>query len=265
MERAFWRKQTKDQPLFPDLLWSRPENKQHAGKLLIIGGNLHGFAAPAEAYQEATAAGIGTARVLLPVSIKNIAGRLLETVGYATSTPSGSFSRQALAEFLEHAAWADGVLLAGDLGRNSETAIVIESFLTKNSSLVTLVKDAADYMVATPEMLLNRTQTLLVLTIAQLQKLYSNAKFREPITFSMDLLHLIDALHGLTIKYPTAIVVKHLNQLVIAYGGQIGTMSAPDSPEDMWRVKVATHAAVWQLQNPSKPFEAIMTSLVVNQ
>ena len=44
MNHDYWHKQTSSKPLFPELIWSRPENRQLAGKLLIIGGNLHGFA-----------------------------------------------------------------------------------------------------------------------------------------------------------------------------------------------------------------------------
>ena len=47
-------KQTKAKPFFPDLLWSRPENKFHAGKLLIVGGNAQAALAPAQAYMLAT-------------------------------------------------------------------------------------------------------------------------------------------------------------------------------------------------------------------
>ncbi|HSX27740.1 MAG TPA: hypothetical protein VLG25_03070, partial [Patescibacteria group bacterium] len=124
MASTYWQKQTKDKPLFPDLLWSRPENRAQAGKLLIIGGNAHGFAAPAEAYGQALEAGIGVVRVLLPDAVKAVAKHALETVDFAPSTPSGSFSKKGLAEFISHASWADGVLIAGDLGRNSETAIL---------------------------------------------------------------------------------------------------------------------------------------------
>src|SRR6185369_8603868 len=132
MDRDYWLRQEAGKPLFPELEWSRPENRSQAGKLLIIGGNLHGFAAPAEAYAEATKAGIGTARVLLPDAVQKIVGRFLENGEFAPSTPSGSFSQKALNEWLIHSSWADGVLLAGDLGRNSETAIVLEKFLGKS-------------------------------------------------------------------------------------------------------------------------------------
>ncbi|MGC1176527.1 MAG: hypothetical protein WA843_00490, partial [Candidatus Saccharimonadales bacterium] len=70
MDHTYWHKQTAARPLFPDLLWSRPEHKAHAGKLLIVGGNAHGFAAPAEAYSQSQRAGVGVARALLPQPVK---------------------------------------------------------------------------------------------------------------------------------------------------------------------------------------------------
>src|SRR5882762_3047468 len=107
MTDTYWYKQTSEKPLYPDLLWSRPENKSQAGKLLIVGGNLHGFAAAGEAYTEAVKAGIGTARVLLPDSLQKTVGRVFEAGEYAPSTPSGSFSRKALAELLDMSGWSD--------------------------------------------------------------------------------------------------------------------------------------------------------------
>src|SRR5471032_3085314 len=107
--RDYWHKQAADKPLYPDLLWSRPENRAQAGKLLIVGGNAHGFAAAGEAYAEATKAGVGTARVLLPDSLQKTVGKVFEAGEYAPSTPSGSFAKRALAELLAMAEWADGV------------------------------------------------------------------------------------------------------------------------------------------------------------
>src|ERR1700722_14895032 len=129
MNRDYWHKQTAEQPLFPSLIWSRPESRAQSGKLLIIGGNLHGFALTAEAYNQAVKAGIGIVRVLMPDAIKNLLGKAAKTIPgieFAPSTPSGSFSQKALDDFLALSHWADGVLLAGELGHNSETAILLE-------------------------------------------------------------------------------------------------------------------------------------------
>jgi NAD(P)H-hydrate repair Nnr-like enzyme with NAD(P)H-hydrate dehydratase domain len=63
VENTNWFKQRQTEPLFADLLWSRPENRLRAGKLLIIGGNKHLVAAPGNAYTAAEKAGIGSCRV----------------------------------------------------------------------------------------------------------------------------------------------------------------------------------------------------------
>ena len=55
----YWQKQTADKPLYPDIEWNKPERRDQAGKLLIVGGNKLGFSAAAEAYQTAKDAGVG--------------------------------------------------------------------------------------------------------------------------------------------------------------------------------------------------------------
>lgn len=263
MKPGFWQTQTKDKPLFPELAWSRPENRQQAGKLLIVGGNVHGFAAPAEAYAEAARAGIGVARVLLPEAVRKIVGPLLENGEFAPSTPaSGSFSQKALDELLLHTAWADAVLIAGDLGRNSETAILVEKFMAKSSLAATLTKDAVDYATSAPQTVLNRPDTLLVLSFSQLQRLGVAAKFTKPLTFSMDLLHLVEWLHEFTLAHKPHIIVRHHNQLLVAVGGKVSSAQQTAEEEPVWRVKTAAHASVWWLQNPSKPFQALTAAVL---
>ena len=66
MDFSYWKKQSADAPLFPDIEWSKPEQRSFAGKLGIVGGNKLGFAGVAEAYGVATNAGVGQVRVLLP-------------------------------------------------------------------------------------------------------------------------------------------------------------------------------------------------------
>lgn len=262
MKPDYWLTQTADKPLFPELEWSRPENRAQAGKLLIIGGNAHGFAAPAEAYAQAAKAGIGTARVLLPDAVQKIVGKVLENGEFAPSTPSGSFSQKALNELLINSNWADAVLLAGDLGRNSETAILLQNFLAKTPLPITLTKDAVDYATSAPQTVLSRQGTLLVLSLSQLQRLATAAKSPRPITFSMDLLHLVEWLHTFTLAHQPYIIVKHQGHMLAAASGQVSTTKlAQDTP--IWRVTTAAHAAVWWLQNPALPFKALTASINV--
>lgn len=259
MERTYWHRQIYNEPLFPDLLWSKPENKQHAGKLLIIGGNLHGFAAPAEAYQESMKCGIGTARVLLPDALQHTVGKVFEAGEYAPSTPSGSFGQKALDELLGFSHWADGVLIAGDLGRNSETAILLEKFAEKYTGQLTVTRDAADYFTGTPQTVLERPDMLFVISLAQLQKLALSANFVHAFTYTMDLLHLVETLHHFTETYQISIIVKHLDYVIVAHHGQISSTKLSQE-EEIWRLSAASRAAVWWLQTPQQSFEALTMS-----
>lgn len=255
MDRTYWHKQTPAEPLFPDLLWSRPENRRHAGKLLIVGGNAHGFAAAAECFAAAEQAGIGSSRVLLPDSLQKTVGRAFEAGEYAASTPSGSFSQLALANLLDLGSWADAVLLGGDFGRNSETAIVLEQFSEKYAGQLTFTGDALDYFGGGPGTLL-RPQTTLALTMTQLQRVGQSAHFPQAFTHSLDLLRLIDRLHEFTKRHPFAVVTQHLDHIIVALAGEVSTTKDTGGrlPSD---AKIAAYSATWWLQNPSKPFEAL--------
>lgn len=260
MSPEFWHKQLPGKPLFPQLEWSRPENRQMAGKLLVVGGNLHGFAAPAEAYAESMRAGVGTTRVLLPSAIQKIVGPSIENGEFAASTPSGSFSQRALMELLDWCRWADGILFAGDLGRNSETAILIEKYLQKCEALSVLTKDAIDYVISLPHPALERPNSALVVSLSQLQRLGTAAKFEKPLTFSMDLMRMVEWLHVFTERHAPHVIVKHHDVILVAVNGEISTTKLKtDVPT--WRLKTATHASVWWIQNRAKPFEALTAAV----
>ena len=259
MDHTYWHKQLAGKPLFPDLEWSRPETKASAGKLLIVGGNVHGFSAPAEAYQTAQSTGIGSMRVVLPASLQKTVGTFLENAFFVPSTRSGSLAKDALAEIIEHAHWADGMLLTGELGRNSETAVLLESLLQKTTVSAVLTQDAIDYFYAQPRTLLDRDQTVIVGSLSQLQQLAVKAKYPQPLRFQMDLLQLVAWLHDFTTTFVCSVMVQHLGYLFVAHGGKVST--TPHT-EEIWRLSTAARASVWLIQHPSKPFEALTTALV---
>ncbi len=256
---ANWLRQSIDKPLFADLLWSRPENKRQAGKLLIIGGNLHGFSAVAAAYAAATAAGIGTTRVLLPDSLKKTLGASFTEAEFAPSTPSGSFARRALDLFMENAKWADSVLLAGDFGRNSETAILLESFAKKYEGQINFAGDSVDYFLQPNSLLLSRYNLIITSTLDRLQKLAKGNRPGTPILHSMNLHGLVTVLADWTNSAPTAFVTKHVDNYIIASGGQVST--TPSKKENDWQTELAAYASVWWRQNPQKPFGSLTTAV----
>ncbi len=257
----YWRRQDPNTPLYPDILWSRPQTKSQAGKLLIMGGNSFGFAAPALAYAQAAQAGVGAVRVLLPTTLQKTVGQHLPDADFAPTNPSGSFAATALEPLLAHAMWADAVLCAGDFGRNSQTAVVLEKFASKWAGPLTITHDAADYFLKSPLLLLNRLQTALVISYEQLQKYAMHAHFAQPITFGMDTIRTVNWLHDFTTTYTCVIVTMHNGNYFVAYNGSVVTQPDPNDIK-IWRISTAARSSVFWMQNPNLPLEAIVSSLV---
>lgn len=260
MNFDFWHKQTAEKPLFPNIEWQRPEQKSLAGKLLIVGGNKLGFAAVAQAYSDALQAGVGECRVVLPDALKSAVDRQVFDCLFVPSNPSGGMSKDALPTLHAGTSWADGLLLIGDTGRNSETAITLEALLAESTKPAIITRDAVDLLRAATPQLLQREHTVLIVTLAQLQKLFQAVYYPKTILFSMQLTTLVETLHKFTITYPSTLVVFHQNQLVVAKNGQVST-TPWDEPMLIWRGSVATKATVYAVQHPTKTFEALTASL----
>lgn len=247
------------EPAFAELLWSKPETKQSAGKLLIVGGNANGISAPMNSYAYAQEAQIGAIRVVLPKSLRPIAGKLIEQGDYLPNTPSGSFGKQGLAELLDLSEWADAVMLAGDFGRNSETAILIESFINKATRPVVVTKDGFDYIASTPNIMSSAPGLTSVISLSQLQKYVKTAKKQPPITFDMTQPQLARAVKELSIGNMT-IITKHHDAVFTAHEGTASITKGVEENE-LWQIKTASYAAVWLAQQPEKPFESITTAV----
>lgn len=255
----FWQQQ-KDQPLYNEILWSRPENKQQAGRLLLVGGNKFGFAAPAEAYGVATAAGAGAIRVIMPDALEKIVGRDAFDAFYAPTNPSGSFSKQALDSLLVHASWSEYVLVAGDLGKNSETAVLLDNFIKKYAGPLCITKDAVDYFILSPNELLQRSASCIVASFEQLQKIGQHSGNTVPLTFAMPAPAVAEWLHLFSLHCKSLLVTYHNNQLFAAYGGRVVSQIDKTYTEKIWRVAAAAKASVFIMQNPTQPLEAVVTS-----
>lgn len=262
MASTYWQIQTTTKPLFPDFEWNKPERRDQAGKLAIIGGNKLGFTAVAESYSEALSAGVGEARVLLPDSLrKTIPTHITEAV-FAASNPSGSLSREALGEMKALGNWADGVLLIGDAGRNSETALVYEDFIANFDGQLTITRDAIDLVKNSPSLLVDRQNTLIVASFAQVQKIFQGVYYPKMLNFSMQLAQIVEALHKFTITYPVTLLTFHRGNLIISQNGEVITQEW-ENPMAIWRGKTATKAASYSVWAPDRTLEAIASSLVL--
>lgn len=261
MDWSYWKKQEPGKALYPDIEWSKPEQRALAGRLGIIGGNKLGFAGVAEAYSVATNAGVGEVRVLLPDVLRKTIPASMTDVQFGPTNPSGSLTKDAVREMNTMGAWAQAVLLIGDAGRSSETAILYEDFVRSYTGPLTITRDAVDLLKNSAPELVDRPDTTLIVAFAQLQKLFQAVYYPKVLTFSMQLTNLVEALHKFTISYPCTIVVMHKDTLIVAQDGEVVT-SPFGNAMAIWRGTVAARAAVYQMWHLGKGLQAIATSFI---
>lgn len=256
---SYWQKQTAEKPLFPNIEWSKPEQRARAGKLAILGGNKLGFAAVAESYGQALKTGIGECRVILPDALKKaIPPGLTDTI-FVPTNPSGGISKESQPQVLAALDWANMALLVGDVSKNSETAIVYEKVLQTHDTPAVITRDAIDILRQNSNEIVARENTLLVVSFAQIQKLFQAVYYPKVLTFSMQLTSLIEALHKFTVTHPVGIVTFHNGQLIVAEAGQVSTTPL-ENPMDIWRGILATKISVYWSWNLGQLFQAASTS-----
>lgn len=258
----YWKQQNENEPLFPDILWSKPEQKNIASKLGIIGGNALGFAAVANAYKTAIDTGAGEVKLVLPASLKKQLGSL-PGVEFAPTNPSGSLNKDALNQLRALASETDGLLLIGDAGKNSETQALYETFVreSKQEQPLIISRDAVDLLMNVMNEFIIRDNVLLILSFSQLQKLFQTLYYPIMLVHSMQNIKLVEALHKFTISNQATIAVFHDDLFVIASKGEV-TSSQFSHPTDIWRGKTAAQMACWFMWNPLRPLEAATTAII---
>ena len=255
MDSPYWKQQTAKSPLYPDIEWSKPEQRNLRGRLGIIGGNKLGFAGAAESYATALNTGAGYVRVLLPDALKKSIPASMTDVVFGASNPSGGLSQEAFGEMRALAEWSSALLMVGDAGRNSETAITYEKLVADYTGTLVVTRDAVDLLKNSTGVLVERENTILVVSFAQLQKIFQSMYYPKILTFSMQLLQLVEAVHKFTTTYPCTIVVFHKDTLIIAKDGTV-TTTKWENPLAIWRGTTAAVIATYTLWNPANPLES---------
>ena len=254
-------KQSADEPLFPEIEWEAPQNKKQRGELLIVGGSLHGFASVANSFEFTKEAGVGRAKVLMPIATEATVKDFIDDIAFLPSTPSGSFSKRGLTELKAYAVDSWATLLAGEFGRNSETSALVEGFLMSTTGKVILTKDAVEYASTSyPGPVLKRENTLLVASLSQLQKLFKNAGLQSNVKFEMGLEQFASFFEMITDEYPIQIITSHHKHLFSAANGKVVVTPHKDD-ESLWQTRVASYASVFWIQHETKPTEALATAV----
>ncbi|HEX9594632.1 MAG TPA: hypothetical protein VF996_00655 [Candidatus Saccharimonadales bacterium] len=248
---ANWLKQG-DDPLFGDMLWSKPERKSARGKLLIIGGHLHGFDRAAAVYENAIEAGAGEVKVVLPDKLKPVLGKSLEQAVFVASTSAGTLSKDSSGQLKSYVEWADVVVLA-QTGYNSETSLLLVNLIAETDKPIILTDDALNDIKHDIGLAL-RPPVMAVLSLNGLQSLQSALKSQRAISHDMGLRPLVLALAGDDTLSKVAIATVYDNEIVTIAGGQAVSTKRSKQPE---LAALAAWMAVWWMWQPAKPFEAM--------
>lgn len=252
MDESFWRKQT-DEPLWPELEWSRPQQKRGAKKLVIVGGHAHGFDAVGRLYQAALSAGIGHAKAVLPKELRSVVGSTLPDTVFANLTPESKDVATAKAELAAYSDWGDGVALI-QTGNNSKTALLVNDWLTTYPKPIVLGDDAVDLLKHDLTLYEQRADTLFVLSFAGLQKIVAAIKSPLGLRHDMGLRPLVLALRTLGEQMTAPLVVTYEETVAVLSEGQVVTTRRTQQPDP---VMLAGFCATWWLQQPGKTLEAL--------
>jgi len=249
-----WLKQ-QDEPLFGDLLWSKPERKSARGKLLIIGGHLHGFERAAAAFVNAVEAGAGEVKVVLPDKLKPVLADSLETAVFTASTNSGTLAKDSHDELMAFAEWADAVLLVQP-GDNSETSLAITRFISHNTKPLIIGDDVLSVIKHDMTSLLKPPLTM-ALSIGGLQTLLKGLGSEYSLRHDMGLRPLVLALAGEEKLEHFGIATVCGPDVVTAAGGRAVTTRRDKQPD---LSALAAWLAVWWMWQPNKQLEALATA-----
>jgi NAD(P)H-hydrate repair Nnr-like enzyme with NAD(P)H-hydrate dehydratase domain len=159
-----------DVPLFPKALYNRPLTRLTAGRLLVIGGQIHEFSQPTAIHQLALAAGLGECRVIMPDALASVLGGA-NGVYFGASTTSGSLARAALGRILELSEETDATAIGASLTNNSDTTMLIERLLAELKTPLVVFADGLASIGSQLDILSSRPYTLFILTMAEVFKL----------------------------------------------------------------------------------------------
>lgn len=263
---SYWQKQVK--PLFNDLIWNIPE--QRTGQINIIGGNsqsFHPIIRIGEFLNQTFP--LRNVQILLPDALR---GQLppIANINFAPSTNSGSLDKSPqLAEMFDS---GDFIIVAGDLSKNSSTAIAISDAITTNlkhsetqTKPLLITRDSIDLLTESFNSILTHPQLFIVASMLQLQKIFRATYYPKMIMLSQPLIPIIETLHKFTLTYPATILTFHENTIIIANNGNIVTTPIANtdySPISLWSGQLAAKVAALNLYNPQKPLEATTAAVL---
>jgi NAD(P)H-hydrate repair Nnr-like enzyme with NAD(P)H-hydrate dehydratase domain len=208
-----------DQPLFPKVLYNRPVTRNGAGRLLVVGGHAGEFSLPTTIHQLALAAGVGECRVALPDTLAKLLGGAPGTA-FLASSPSGSLGTEALGRLLSLSEEADAVAIGASLSGNSNTAILIEKFITELERPYSLFDQGLSAVQHHISVVTTNPDALLIMTMTEVFKLSGQLGIAIHIRDGAGLMNKLEIIHNLATAIQAQIVV-YGTEIVIAAGEEL--------------------------------------------
>ena len=242
-----------------DILWNIPEQK--TGILQLVGGHSGSFATEIKLAEFLNTLPLKEVRLTLPDSLR---GKLppLPGINFAPATDSGSFDKSA--ELCTAFADADLTLIAGDLSKNSATAIATVEALKLSGKPTVITRDAIDLITSEATNLIEHPGLILIASMAQLQKLFRTLYYPKMLMLSAPIQQIEETLHKFTLSYPCTILALHEGQLITAHGGRTTKTplnKTPYTAVSLWSGQLACRVAALNLWNPNRPLDATVAAL----
>ncbi|MCL2371444.1 hypothetical protein FWC63_01715 [Candidatus Saccharibacteria bacterium] len=253
---GFLKIQDINKPLHPDSLLP-PDRLDLCGKILIIGGSSAGFAGVSYTYGKTLELGAAEVKVLLPKCLEKMLPKNPDFI-FSGDAKSLGFTKAIYGDLKELATWADGILLIGDFGKNSETQQTFAHFLgnlkdfhaDKKPILVT--RDAISLL--NDHLPLENPHLKMLITFNQLQHLFKSVLYPKLINFSTPLPQVAEALHKFTLTYECGLATfTHDNHIATQDGKVIVTNLATTkyNPLTLWAGEAATRTLLLSLWSPN--------------
>lgn len=265
---SYWRKQS--QPLFDNLLWNIPEQK--TGHIAVVGGNSQNFSTVVRISEFINQTfPVKTLSTVLPDALR---GKLppLPNVDFLPSTESGSFAKSRQLELA--VSNPDAALIIGDLSRNSATAVALSDAIASSMpqdetlpNLLVIARDSVDLLASEAGRWLSRPNTVIIASMAQLQKLFRAIYYPRMILLSQPLIPTLETLHKFTLTYPATLLTFHQDNTIVAQGGEVSTTHLVDtnySPISLWSGQLAARVTALNLYNPKQNFAATTAAILMH-
>lgn len=255
----YFRKQ--DKPLFSDLFWNLPEQKQ--GSMAILGGNSQSFAVVNRAVNNVSNDfPVREVVALLPDSLKNKLPPVPELM-FFPSTESGSFAKSS--EIFHALSSFDYSLIIGDLSKNSETEVAVAEAVKNAQKPMVITRDAIDLLSSDMGEILMQEGVVLIGSMMQMQKVLRAMYYPKMLLLSMPLMSAVEVLHKFTLSYPATILTFHEGQVLVANGGEVVATKIEQtnySPISLWEGRLAADVAALNLFNPKKELQATAAAVL---